>query len=201
LIGLAAHRSWPLLVAWALLGLAAVLPARAEGSLVAVMTAADKERLGKYAETRARAIEEARKGGEASEVAILDDVLAGTLLPLRDADLAGDWRCRTIKLGGSLPLVVYGWFKCRISDKDGLRLEKVTGSQRTAGRFFDDGETRMIYVGALHYGDEKPVAHGADADRDQIAVVARPGPNRLRIEFPLPRYESILDIIELQRGK
>jgi hypothetical protein len=37
----------------------------------------------------------------------------------------GPWRCRTIKLGGMTPDVVYSWFRCRIT--------------RTAGGFFEKG--------------------------------------------------------------
>ena len=53
----------------------------------------------------------------AGDVATLDKVLAGEALPFAESfDPVGDWRCRTIKLGGAPALIVYGWFKCRISD-------------------------------------------------------------------------------------
>ncbi|MCW2310046.1 DUF4893 domain-containing protein [Rhodobium gokarnense] len=184
-----------------LLAVSAVLPAvRAADGLVDALTKRDRERLAAFDEARASAIAEARKGGDAAEVAVLDGILAGGSLPLDDAGLTGRWRCRTAKLGGNLPLVVYGWFACRIDAKKGaLTLTKTSGSQRTSGRFFDDGGGRRIYLGAGHYSDEKPKAHGADADRDEVAVLVRPDAKRLRLEFPLPRYESRFDILELQR--
>jgi hypothetical protein len=65
------------------------------------------------------------------------------------ADMADEWQCRTLKLSGLLPSAINDWFRCRITDDSaGLRLEKVTGLQRTAGPFYDLGETRLGYVGA-----------------------------------------------------
>ena len=173
--------------------------ALAEGSLGQRLSENDKQRLAKYAEIRAASIDVARTKGDAKDVKELNKILKGKRLSVRDFNPTGNWRCRTIKMNGILSLVVYGWFKCRIVEEDGWKLIKTSGSQRTSGRFFDDGETRMIFVGASHYSDEKPRAYGTDPDRDQVAVVTRPGKSRLRIEFPLPRYESKFDILELKR--
>lgn len=174
--------------------------AQAADGLVDALTKRDRERLAAFDEARAGAIAEAGKGGSAADVAVLDGILAGGSLPLDDAALTGRWRCRTAKLGGNLPLVVYGWFACRIDAKgDTLTLVKTSGSQRTSGRFYDDGAGRRIYLGAGHYSDEKPKTHGADPDRDEVAVLVRPDADRLRLEFPLPRYESRFDILELNR--
>ena len=188
-------------VAAALVAVSAVLPAaQAADSLVDALTTRDRERLAAFDTARESAIAEARKGGDPGEVKVLDGILAGGSLPLDDAALTGRWRCRTAKLGGNLPLVVYGWFACRIAAGEGtLTLEKTSGSQRTSGRFFDDGGSRRIYLGAGHYSDEKPKTHGADPDRDEVAVLVRPDADRLRLEFPLPRYESRFDILELKR--
>ena len=55
--------------------------------------------------------------------------------------MTGNWQCRTIKAGGISPLVVYDWFKCRVTDDgSGWMLEKISGSQRTKGRFFTDND-------------------------------------------------------------
>ena len=181
--------------------IAGSMMASADGEIDKLMTAADKARLADYDKTRAEAIAEARKGGTAQDVAILDAILAGKALAFsQDFDFTGNWQCRTVKLGGSPALTVYGWFKCRVTDDgSGWRLEKLTGSQRTAGAFYTDSDTRLIYIGALHYGDEKPKRYASDADRDQVAYVLRPDEKRVRLEFPSPKYESKLDIIELTR--
>jgi hypothetical protein len=174
--------------------------AHADGEIDKLMTAADKARLASFDKTRAEAIAEARKGAP-EDVATLEKVLAGNNLAFsEDFDFTGDWRCRTLKLGGNLPLTIYGWFKCRVSDDgSGWKLEKLTGSQRTSGAFYTDSDTRLIYIGALHYGDEKPKPYPSDAERDQVAYVVRPDEKRVRLEFPAPKYESKLDIIELSR--
>lgn len=190
---------WILIVASMLLGLASA--ANADGELDAKMTAADKARLANYAATRLEAVAEAMAGGTPSDVAILEDVLGKEPLSFRHGfDPTGKWKCRTIKLGGMLPLTIYDWFDCRISDDgSGWYLVKTSGSQRTSGRFYDDGDARLVYLGALHYSREKPVDYGDDAERDQVAYVFRTGPQQIRIEFPSPKFESKLDILELKR--
>jgi len=177
------------------------VPAAADGELDARMTAADKARLANYEKVRAEAIAEAKTGGAAADIATLDQVLSGDPLSMHgDFDATGKWKCRTLKLGGMLPLTIYDWFDCRISDDgSGWYLTKTTGSQRTSGRFYDDGDTRLVYLGSLHYGGEKPIPYGKDAERDQVAYVFRAAPDRLRMEFPSPKFESKLDIIELKR--
>ncbi len=183
----------------AMIGFAAF--AHADGEIDKLMTAADKQRLAAFDKTRAEAVAEARKGGAPDDVATLENILAGRDLTFSEGfNFTGNWRCRTVKLGGNQPLTVYGWFRCRVSDDGaGWRLEKLTGSQRTSGAFYTDSDTRLIYIGALHYGDETPKRYASDPDRDQVAYVLRPDEKRVRLEFPSPKYESTLDILELER--
>ena len=185
--------------ALAIIGFAAM--ARADGEIDKIMTAGDKARLASFDRVRTEAIAEANEGGAPTDVATLDAVLAGGNLAFSEGfDLTGHWQCRTLKLGGNLPLTVYGWFKCRVSDDgSGWKLEKLTGSQRTSGAFYTESDTRLIFIGASHYSDEKPKRYGSDPDRDQIAYAVRPDEKRVRLEFPSPKYESKLDIIELVR--
>ncbi len=115
-------------------------------------------------------------------------------------DMVGDWQCRTIKAGGLAKLVVYGWFKCRVSDDgSGWMLEKVSGSQRTKGRFFDDGEKRLIYLGSFHVAGATAKPYASGPESDQVGYAFRTGPQEWRIEFPAPYYESKLDILEFRR--
>ena len=179
-----------------------VLPAGsvfADGVVDKLMTPADKARLEKYDETRKAALAEA-KAGTASEVAELDALLAKPLLSLPDFDLGGDWQCRTIKAGGLGALVVYGWFKCKVSDDgSGWMLEKTSGSQRTKGRFYDDGEKRLIYLGSFSVNDDPAKPYGSGPESDQVGYAFRTGPAEWRIEFPAPYYELKLDILEFKR--
>ncbi len=164
------------------------------------LSAADKQRLAKFDETRASAIEEARKGGEPADVTILEKELEGGPTQIAPAAMAGEWRCRTLKLGDNLPLVIYADFKCRITDDAaGLRLQKLTGSQRTTGTFYDLGEARLGYAGAGHYADEQPRNYGGDPERNQVGHLIPISAEHMRLEFPLPRYESHFDILELRR--
>lgn len=176
-------------------------PAMADGALPRVMTAHDQQRLDTYEATRASALAEARAGGSADDLRVLDAVLSGSPLSFGEGfDMTGTWRCRTLKLGGTLPLTIYGWFTCRVTDDGaGWRLEKTTGSQRTTGRFYTINDTQLVYLGTLNMGSEGPIPYATQADRDQVGVVVRPAANRLRIEFPKPAFESSLDILELQR--
>lgn len=176
-------------------------PAMADGALQKLITPQDQQRLDDYDKTRTAALAEARNGGASEDLAALDAALSGQALSFGDGfDMTGTWRCRTIKLGGAVPLVVYGWFTCRVSDDGaGWRLEKVSGSQRTTGRFYTVSDTRLVYLGAMHTSLEPAMAYGTQAERNQLGIVERPATNRLRIEFPKPAFESSLDILELQR--
>ena len=180
---------------------AAAVPSMADGVLDKRLTPFDKERLAGLDASMATALAEARAGGSKEDVAILDAALAGTPLPLAEGyDPNGTWKCRTIKAGGSLPLTVYGWFTCRITeDGAGWQFEKLTGSQRTSGSFYTLSATRLAYLGALHYHYEKPRRYDQDPKENQVAVVERRGKNKLVFLFPSPQYESKLDILLMER--
>src|ERR1700691_764051 len=75
---------------------------------------ADVQRLSKLDEAKAKALGEAQAGPDMDAIrAVLDPA------PASGGALAGRWRCRTIKLGGMTPSVVYSWFSCRIADRGG----------------------------------------------------------------------------------
>lgn len=175
--------------------------AMADGQLQSVLTSNDHDRLARFDAILEDALDEARSGGDAKDVTLLDDVISGAPQPLAGAfDPSGNWRCRTIKLGGILPLTVYPWFKCKIEDDGaGWRLRKLTGSQRTEGRFYTESDTRLIYVGAGHVNGERPRRYGDDPKENQVAVVERRGRNRILLFFPAPYYESKLDLLVLER--
>ena len=188
-------RAAPLVTLIALLS----TPAGATGEIVNLITAADQKRLDAYDATRKQAVEEAQAGSP-SDRAVLAKVLDAPPLPWSDFDLTGDWECRTIKAGGLADLVVYGWFKCRVTDDGaGWTLTKLTGSQRTKGRFFTDSDTRLTYLGSLGLNNDPFPAYGANPDSDQVGYAFRTGAASWRIEFPAPRYESKLDVLELRR--
>lgn len=118
---------------------------------------------------------------------------------------AGTYRCRTYKLGartGKGPAFIgYGWFSCRIDHSasgDTLEFTKRDGSQRPVGTIFPETDARGIFLGTMQLGDEtRPMPYGRDANRDMAGVIERIGPQRWRLVLPYPRFESVLDVIEL----
>ena len=116
---------------------------------------------------------------------------------------AGDYRCRTIKIGGkseaNLDFIAYPNFTCRISgDGSILRFRKLSGSQRPVGRLFPDANRRMIFLGTLELGDEtRAFDYGHDRERDMAGILERVAERRWRLVLPRPAFESTLDIIEL----
>jgi Domain of unknown function (DUF4893) len=179
-------------------------PALADGALDKIISPFDKERLANFQKTEAEAMSEALRGDPA-DVEILTAALSGKPLPLNgDFDPIGKWRCRVIKAGGDpgLPLVVYGWFKCRISnDGSGWFVEKISGSQRLTGRLYTRSASELVFLGAGHVNDDPPRKYGGDPKEDQVAIVTRRAKDRLVFEFPAPQVESKLDVMVMERGK
>jgi hypothetical protein len=183
-----------------LLAAAAVTPVLADGTVNKIITSTDRQRLDGYVAIRKEALAEAAKDGDPVEFAALNTTLNKQALPFNDFDLTGTWQCRTTKVGKILPLVVYSWFKCRVTDDgSGWKLEKISGSQKTTGRFYTDSDTRLTYLGVGHNNDEKAPAYGRGPASDQVGYAFRTGPKEWRIEFPSPTYESKLDILEFRR--
>jgi len=171
----------------------------------------DVERLSHLAESRAKGLDEASRSAPA-DLAAIHSILAAGPVAASEQRLIGIWRCRTMKLGGMTPSVVYGWFRCRISQQAGsLYFEKLSGSQRTSGYLYPDSRG-FVYLGASYIGtgygpaEKKPVysgggaAAGADATPDdQIGLLSLTYDGRARLELPYPVQESTFDVIELKR--
>ena len=141
-----------------------------------------------------------------------DDSVAGlTQGALFDPDRAlpgavpppGAYTCRIIKLGANgaamRDLTVYAPTACSVSRDGGqTMLYKTSGIQRPVGTLYADGGNRAVFLGTLVLGDEtKPLAYGRDLRRDLAGYVERIGERRWRLVFPYPRFESLLDVVEL----
>jgi hypothetical protein len=168
----------------------------------AVATTADRDRLRHWRQAWDEALPRARTA-DARAVAAQpllfdpDRALSDPLPP------QGAYRCRTFKLGGTgtatRDFTAYPWFDCRIADEGEVKsLHKLTGSQRPTGLIFRDGSARAIFLGTLVLGDETaPLRYGVDTSRDMIGYVERIETRRWRVVFPRPRFESIVDVMEL----
>jgi hypothetical protein len=171
-------------------------------------SAFDAGRLGKLSESRAKGISEAEQGAPREDVAVIHSLLDAQPSQISAGALTGTWRCRTIKLGGMTPDVIYSWFKCRIGGRgEKLTFEKLTGSQRTYGTLYPDASGGYVYLGAASVADEpRHFYSGSSASvgapgtpDDQIGLLLATGANSARIEFPYPVQESTFDVIELRR--
>lgn len=168
----------------------------------AAATDQDRERLRKWRQAWTEALEQAKgadDGAIARDAALFD--------PDRAQDNAvppvGNYRCRTIKLGtqseGLPKFTAYPAFTCSVTmHGDAVRIHKHDGSQRPTGYLFEDSSTRQVFLGTLVLGDETaPLRYGVDATRDMGGYVERIGERRWRLVLPYPRFESLLDVIEL----
>jgi hypothetical protein len=168
-----------------------------------IATAADESRIARIGLAWQSALADARRGFAAeirSEGALLEPRAA---LP-RPAPTPGSYNCRLIKLGkarANAPAFErFKPFFCYVQVEDELlTIVKQTGSQRPAGRLWeDDMADRLIFLGSLALGDEEqPLAYGDDPKRDMAGVFERIGPFRWRLVIPWPQSTSKLDVFEL----
>ena len=82
----------------------------------------DQHRLASLDESKAKGLSEASAGRDIGLIHAVLDPAAG---PAPPGALIGNWHCRTIKLGGMTPDVVYSWFNCRIGGSPWKRLEQL----------------------------------------------------------------------------
>jgi hypothetical protein len=166
-------------------------------------TAADQDRLSRLDSAWQQALTEAGKSFSAEirkEGVLLKPHAA---LP-RPAPTPGSYNCRLVKLGQAAPKTrAYESFKpffCYVEvEGDLLTIVKQTGSQRPAGRLWeDDNPDRLIFLGSLALGNEdQPLAYGDDPKRNMAGVFERIAPFRWRLVIPWPQSSSKLDVFEL----
>jgi hypothetical protein len=168
----------------------------------AVTTDADRDRLRNWRTAWVAAMPKARKvdGGAIAAGGALfepDQALPRAMPP------AGDYRCRTFKLGGQRPelrdFTAFPWFTCRIGRGGEMpTLARLDGSQRPVGKLYAETDARVIFLGTLELGDERvPLFYGQDAKRDAVGYIERIGTTRWRLVMPWPSFESQLDVIEM----
>ncbi len=167
------------------------------------VSARDTGRLARLEISRSKGLAAALVAENSGERAVVSELFANDFAPIKDGDaLIGGYKCRTIKMGGILPLTVYGWFACEINVEEGtLTIAKTSGSQRFFGLLFAAGNG-LAYRGALHYGYETGFKYyGDDEKRDQVGCLSALDARgqHLVLELPEPYYESEHDVIEMVR--
>ena len=167
-------------------------------------TASDADRIDRLGLAWQEALSEANTRYK-SEIAAEGDLLKPRSALPRPEPTPGSYNCRMISIGKtgkkSPALETYKPFFCYVltGDDGELTIVKQTGSQRPAGRLWDDDfANRMIFLGSLALGDEKePLAYGEDPDRDMAGVFERIAPFRWRLVIPWPRSGAKLEVFEL----
>ena len=168
-----------------------------------VATAADENRIARLGLAWQEALAEANKAS-AGEVRREGVLLRPRASLARPEPTPGSYNCRLIKLGKATAKArAYESFKpffCYVEIEDDLlTIVKQTGSQRPAGRLWDDDDpNRLVFLGSLALGEEdQPMAYGDNPKRDMAGVLERIEPFRWRLVIPWPQSTSKLDVFEL----
>ncbi|QNN65174.1 DUF4893 domain-containing protein [Sphingomonas rhizophila] len=168
-----------------------------------IASLADKSRIDRSSIAWAQGLAEAKRA-HAKEVADEGDLLKPNAALPRPAPTPGSYRCRLVTLGrDSKKGPTFERFKpffCYIGlEGDLFTIVKQTGSQRPAGRLWeDDSPNRLVFLGTLALGNEEEArAYGDDPKRDMAGLFERIAPFRWRLVIPFPQDGSKLEVFEL----
>ncbi len=168
-----------------------------------VATQADKTRLKGWRTALLAAIASASKEGEGQAIAREGALLEPDAGLERPAIPAGSYQCRTIRIGRNgiytKPFAVRAPIPCTFTDKGSrMRFAILSGQQRANGDIFPGNERRQIFLGAVALGDEtRAMDYGRDDRRDMAGSLERIGERRWRLLLPQPRFDSLMEVIEI----
>ena len=165
-----------------------------------IASAADKGRLANVSGAWAAGLAGARKAGFTTALRDDAELMKSNAALARPEPTPGSYRCRLVKLGGKPAFEKFKPFFCYVEVEGNLlTIVKQTGSQRPAGRLWeDDDPKRLIFLGSLALGDEEaPIAYGDNPKRDMAGIFERTGPFRWRLVIPWPQDGSKLHAYEL----
>jgi hypothetical protein len=181
-----------------------VEPPRRSEAWVRIANTDDVDRLRRLDSAWASGLSEARRAGFADEVTKEGKLLKAAAALPRPALSPGSYNCRLVRLGRYTPRTkAFESFKpffCYVEvEGDLLTIVKQTGSERPAGRLWeDDVPTRMVFLGSMALGnEEQPLPYGENKARNMAGVLERVEPFRWRLVIPWPRAQSKLDVFEL----
>ena len=166
-----------------------------------VATAGDRARLRSWHGTWVTALTRARRDNAAAiaaQGALFDPdrALAGAVPP------PGRYRCRIFKLGAHgaamREFTAYPAFECVVGAGPVAPFYRLGGGQRAYGNLYRDTDARGVFLGAVAMADERrAMEYGRDSSRDMAGFVERIGLRRWRLVLPAPRFESLLDVVEI----
>jgi hypothetical protein len=168
-----------------------------------IATDADEQRIARVGLAWQEALRDARPGF-GREIEAEGALLRPRSALPRPAPTPGSYYCRLIKLGRAgargATFERFKPFFCYVEvEGELLTIVKQTGSQRPAGRLWeDDMPDRLIFLGSLALGgEEQPLAYAEDPKRDMAGLFERIAPFKWRLVIPWPQSSSKLDVFEL----
>ena len=169
-----------------------------------VAAPADLQRIQRIATSWSSGLDEARRSGFREALRSEGQLLVPDASLPRPAPTPGSYSCRMIRLGrenGKGPAFQkFKPFFCYVQvEGDLFTIVKQTGSQRPAGRLWeDDIPNRLIFLGTLALGSEDEArAYGDDPRRNMAGIFERFGAFKWRLVIPYPQNGAKLDVFEL----
>jgi hypothetical protein len=169
-----------------------------------IASSEDANRIRRVGTAWSTGLEDARRAGFDNDIKAEGKLLNANASQAKPAPTPGSYSCRVIRLGkengkGSA-FQKFKPFFCYVGVEGELfTIVKQTGSQRPAGRLWeDDNPSRLIFLGTLALGSEEEArAYGEDSRRDMAGIFERIAPFKWRLVIPFPQSGARLDVFEL----
>ncbi len=169
-----------------------------------IASSEDANRIRRVSTAWSTGLEDARRAGFDNDIKAEGKLLNANASQAKPAPTPGSYSCRVIRLGkenGKGPAFQkFKPFFCYVGVEGELfTIVKQTGSQRPAGRLWeDDNPSRLIFLGTLALGSEEEArAYGEDSRRDMAGIFERIAPFKWRLVIPFPQSGARLDVFEL----
>lgn len=169
-----------------------------------IATSTDLDRIARIGNAWSEGLTEARARRHGAEIEKEGPLLDPSGALPRPAVPPGTYRCRVIKLGfgangRSRAYRSFNPFTCFVSVEDQLLVFiKATGSDLPAGRLWEDGETRLVFLGATAARSGVPApAYSTQPARDRSGVIERVGDFRWRLVSPWQSKDARIEVMEL----
>lgn len=169
-----------------------------------IASSEDANRIRRLGTAWSAGLEEARRAGFTNDINAEGKLLNASAAQAKPAPTPGSYSCRMIRLGRERPrgpaFQKFKPFFCYVGVEGELfTIVKQTGSQRPAGRLWeDDNPTRLIFLGTIALGNEEEArAYGEDPRRDTAGILERIAPFKWRLVIPFTQTGARLDIFEL----
>ncbi len=169
-----------------------------------VASSEDANRIQRVGTAWSNGLAEAKSAGSGNDIKSEGRLLDPNAALPKPSPTPGSYSCRMIRLGRERArgpaFQKFKPFFCYVGVEGELfTIVKQTGSQRPAGRLWeDDNGNRLIFLGTLALGNEEEArAYGEDPKRDMAGVFERIAPFEWRLVIPFTQSGARLDVFEL----